>query len=166
MIDILIDELTNSIKHRETDAEFETILALATKEEIKALENWQFDWLTEMTKGKVYKLIKTDEPNLIQGLISLEIQKGFVFVNILENAPFNVGKKGIYKGVGGNLFAFACKVSFESGFDGYVSFIAKNQLIKHYETLLEAQLISSQRMIIDTKAATKLVKHYFKNIEL
>jgi hypothetical protein len=40
-------------------------------------------------------------------------------------------------------------------------------LCKSFEMpTLEAQLISSQRMIIDTKAATKLVKHYFKNIEL
>ena len=77
-----------------------------------------------------------------------------------------MGKTGIYQGVGGNLFAFACKQSFELGFEGYVTFDAKTQLIKHYSTHLGAQLISSQRMVIDTLAATQLVKQYFKNYKL
>jgi hypothetical protein len=166
MINILIDELTNSIKRRETGEEFETIVELITLEEIKILNDWQFNWASERIKRNVFKLSKIIEPDVIQGLISLEQQKGYIYVNIVENAPFNMGKTGVYQGVGGNLFAYACKVSFEMGFDGYVTFDAKTQLIKHYTTHLGAQLISSQRMVIDTLAATQLFKKYFKNFTL
>jgi hypothetical protein len=166
MINILIDELTNSIKKRETGEEFKTDLELITLEEIKILKGWQFNWASERMKRNVFKLTKIIEPDVIQGLISLEKQRGYIYVNIVENAPFNMGKTGVYQGVGGNLFAYACKVSFEMGFDGYVTFDAKTQLIKHYSIHLGAQLISSQRMVIDTLAATQLINQYFKTFKL
>ena len=52
-------------------------------------------------------------------------------MNLLESAPFNVGKKKLYEGVSGNLVAFACKLSFQKGFEGYVAFTSKTNLIKH-----------------------------------
>jgi hypothetical protein len=58
-----------------------------------------------------------ENKNIIQGLISLSVNEEFVFVNLVENAKFNRGKKKIYVGVGGNLFAFACLKSKEFGFD-------------------------------------------------
>jgi len=33
-------------------------------------------------------------------------------MNLLENAPFNVGQNKLYEGVAGNLVAFACKFPF------------------------------------------------------
>jgi hypothetical protein len=78
------------------------------------------------------------------------------------NAPANIGKQGIYEGVGGNLFAFACQLSFQHGFEGFIAFDAKSSLIKHYEKTLFAKQISTQRMIIDTNGAMRLVQSYFK----
>jgi hypothetical protein len=60
------------------------------------------------------------------------------------------------------LFAFACKISEENNFDGYVSFIAKTELIEHYRNSLGAKLVSNQSMIIDEIAAKKLITRYFK----
>jgi len=54
-------------------------------------------------------------------------------MHLLENAPFNKGKTKIYSGVAGNLVAFACRISFQRGYDGNVSFLSKSQLIDHYE---------------------------------
>jgi len=34
-------------------------------------------------------------------------------MNLIENAKFNKGEKKLYKGVTGNLVAFACKTAFE-----------------------------------------------------
>jgi hypothetical protein len=84
-------------------------------------------------------------------------------MNLLESSPFNIGKNKLYEGVAGNLVAFACKVSFQKGSDGYVAFNAKTNLIKHYEENLGAYHFKGQRMIIETEAATKLVKKYFKS---
>ncbi len=53
-------------------------------------------------------------------------------MDLLESAPFNRGKNKLYEGVAGNLVAYACKVSFQNGFDGYLSFTAKTKPIDHY----------------------------------
>lgn len=87
-------------------------------------------------------------------------------MDLIESAKFNKGKSKLYKGVAGNLVAFACKLSFESGYDGVVSFIAKTQLIKHYEQTLGANLFGGNRMFIDTREAFILTTKYFKDITL
>ncbi len=62
----------------------------------------------------------------------------------------------------GNLVAFACKLSFQLGFEGYVAFTAKTNLIKHYEKSLGAKNFGGQRMYLETKEARYLVEKYFK----
>lgn len=57
-------------------------------------------------------------------------------MHLVENAPFNKGKTKVYAGVAGNLVAFACKLSFQRGHEGNVSFISKTQLIHNYEKSL------------------------------
>lgn len=83
-------------------------------------------------------------------------------MNLLENAPFNIGKGKLYEGVAGNLVAFACKLSFQLGFEGFVAFTAKTKLIKHYEESLGAYHVGGQKMIIPTHSAKQLVDKYFK----
>jgi len=52
-------------------------------------------------------------------------------MHLIESAPFNIGKTKVYLGIPGNLVAFACKLSFQRGGEGYISFIAKTKLIDH-----------------------------------
>jgi hypothetical protein len=73
------------------------------------------------------------------------------------------GKKKLYEGVPGNLVAFACKISFQRGNQGFVSFHAKTKLIDHYCNTLGAYHFGNHLMVIDTEAATKLVNKYFKS---
>ena len=94
--------------------------------------------------------------------MSVETRAGFVFVSLIENAPFNRGTDKIYRGVAVNLFAFACKLSAEKGFDGFVAFEAKTDLIAHYQTILGAQQIgTSNRMFIEELQAQKLIQLHF-----
>lgn len=67
----------------------------------------------------------------------------------------------MYAGVPGILVAFACKLSFQRGHEGNVSFFSKTQLVQHYIDTLEALHIGGRTMIIDTNAALKLIKKYF-----
>ncbi|MFZ4799942.1 MAG: hypothetical protein ACOYMA_20800 [Bacteroidia bacterium] len=83
-------------------------------------------------------------------------------MNLLESAPFNIGKDKLYEGVAGNLVAYACKLSFQYGFEGFVAFTSKTQLISHYEETLGAFHIGGHRMIITTDSAKILVEKYFK----
>ena len=75
----------------------------------------------------------------------------------------NKGKKKIYAGVPGNLVAFACKLSFQRGHEGNVSFISKTQLVQHYIESLGAIHFGGRLMIIDTNAALRLLNKYFPN---
>ena len=102
-------------------------------------------------------------PNIIQGLICLEVKADHVYMHLIENALFNKGKSKMYAGVLGSLVAFACKVSFQRGHNGNVSFLSKTQLIDHYEKTLGAFHFGGRVMIIETEAALKLIDKYFKN---
>lgn len=63
-----------------------------------------------------------------------------------------------------NLAAFACRLSFQRGFEGNVSFVSKTQLIDHYNETLGAFHAGGRLMIIETEAALRLMNKYFKNI--
>lgn len=104
--------------------------------------------------------------NIIQGLICVLDKGDHIFRDLIESAKFNKGENKLYKGVAGNLVAFACKTSFEKGYDGIVSFIAKTQLIHHYSETLGAKLFGGNRMFIDTKDAYILTTKYFKDFRL
>jgi len=82
-------------------------------------------------------------------------------MHLIESAPFNVGKRKTYLGVPGNLLAFACKLSFQRGGEGYVSFIAKTKLINHYIESLGAVHVGGHIMVIKTPEALKLINKYF-----
>jgi len=166
-IDIEIDKLTNSIENRITKDSFQTeilILEKADLNHISKKNGWLFNWKAEfeLPDRTVYKLTITGNPTIIQGLICITEKEDHVYMHLIESAPFNRGEDKIYLGVPGNMVAFACKVSFHRGFEGYVSFVAKSQLIEHYIKSLEAINIGGQLMVINTKAALKLINKYFK----
>ena len=165
MIDIIIDRLTNSIRNTISGDQFNThIIQITANEKGITKKDWVFNWKQEVEdKNKeVYKLVIENNEGIIQGLISITDNHDHIFMNLIESAKFNKGKNKLYEGVPGNLVAFACRLSFEKGYDGIVSFIAKTKLIKHYETSLGATIFRGNQMFIDTPAALKLIRQYFK----
>ena len=167
-LDFIIDKLTNSIENVVTGDSFVTEISILANNELKAISKangWLFNWKEEFKEPArdVYKLTIVNNPTIIQGLISLEVKADNVYMHLVESAPFNKGKTKVYSGVPGNLVAFACKLSFQRGHQGNVSFLSKTQLITHYTQSLGAIHIGSQRMIIETQAALKLINKYFKN---
>ncbi len=165
--DFIIDRLTNSILNTISGDSFQTEVIRLGKSDMKHItktKGWNFNWKQEFDeiKKEVYKLTIVNNPNIIQGLLSVTIEQDHVFMALLESAPFNIGKRKIYEGVAGNLVAYACKISFQKGFEGFVVFTAKTKLIDHYEKNLGANHFKNQRMIIDTQAAKTLVEKYFR----
>ncbi len=164
----IIDKLTDSILNTISGDSFQTEVNKLTTIDIINItkkNNWKFDWKSEFNdiQKEVYKLSIVNNSKIIQGLLSITIEKDHVFMNLLESAPFNIGKNKLYEGVAGNLVAFACKLSFQKGFDGYVAFTSKTNLIKHYEENLGAYHFKNQRMILEPIASKKLVEKYFKS---
>ena len=169
-IDEEIDGLASSVVRQSTGQVFSTrIIAFdeLSQQQRAELAEWRFDWRLEINRGErdVIALL-VEGSDTIQGLMSVEPAEGFVFVHLLESAPHNVGQNKLYRGVPGNLFAYACARSFALLFDGFVGFEAKTELIEHYKVSLEAEQIgSSSRMIIATGAALRLVKQYFQETD-
>ena len=165
-LDFEVDKLTNSIENVVTGDSFPTDITLISFSDLKTVtikNGWQFDWKLELKQPEkdVYKLTIVNNQSIIQGLISLEIKSDHVYMHLVESAPFNKGKTKIYAGVPGNLVAFACKLSFQRGNEGNVSFFSKTQLVQHYIDTLGAMHFGGRIMIIDTKAALKLINKYF-----
>ena len=162
----IIDKLTNSIENVVTGDSFATEISILTPSDHKNIlkkQGWQFNWKLESNypERDVYKLTIVGNPNIIQGLVSLEVKPDHVFMHLVESAPFNKGKSKMYSGVPGNLVAFACKLSFQRGNDGNVAFLSKSQLINHYIETLGAIHWGGRLMIIESTAALKLVQNYF-----
>ena len=166
-LNILIDKLTNSIENTFTGEVFDTEIARLTFADKKHLKKsaWQFDWHKELEdqSKEIYKLTTINNPTIIQGLLSLEDKQDHIFIHLIESAKFNIGKNKVYLGIPGNLVAYACKVSVDKGYEGFVAFDAKSALIKHYEQSLYATHFRGQRMFIETSAALRLISQYFKS---
>lgn len=170
-LNFVIDKLTNSIENRITGDTFATSIIHLTMGDLKTVtkkNGWVFDWKFELNQPEreVYKLTTTENQKIIQGLISLEIKFDHVYMHLVESAPFNKGREKVYEGVAGNLVAFACRLSFQRGFEGNISFVSKTQLINHYVETLGVFHAGGRLMIIETRAALKLLDKYFKNTEL
>jgi hypothetical protein len=167
-LDFIIDKLTNSIENVITGDSFQTEISILQNSDLKSVakkNGWLFNWSEEFKNPvrDVYKLTISGNSKIIQGLVSLEIKSDHVYMHLVENAPFNKGQTKVYSGVAGNLVAYACKLSFQRGHYGNVSFLSKSQLVEHYEKTLGALHFGGRIMIIETKSALKLINKYFQN---
>ena len=167
-LDFEVDKLTRSIENVRTGDSFSTVVSVFVKEDLKSVSRrngWKFNWKDEwaLNDREVYKLTIESSPEIIQAVISLRIEENFIYMPLIESAPFNRGVDKVYLGAPGNLVAFACRLSFQRGFDGFVSFHAKTALIDHYVKTLGAAHHGGQLMVIESTAAAFLVDKYFKS---
>jgi len=165
-LEFVIDKITNSIENTLTGEVFDTEVVRLTVKDASQIKkgDWKFQWAQEIkdkTK-EVYKLTTTNNPTIIQGLISIEDKQDHLFMHLIESAKYNKNKNKVYLGVPGNLVAYACKISFEKGYEGFLAFDAKTTLIKHYQESLYATHFRGLRMFIETRAAQRLISQYFK----
>ncbi len=112
-LDFEIDKLTNSIENSLSGEIFETEITHITSKEIKLINKseWVFDWKAELkiTSNMVYKLTTLNNSTILHGLICLTDKQDHIVMPLIESAKFNKGNKKLYKGVAGNLVAFAVR---------------------------------------------------------
>ncbi len=166
-ININIDELTPCLRDSETGKLVDTSFKTVDSIDAKALKQsgWSFDWSKPFAKNETVAQLTVKDDSKIQGLIAYKDmpENKAVYVDIVEGAPENNGRHGRYKGVGGHLFAIACRESVKKGYGGFVYFDVKTKLTDHYAKELGARPVSGGRMYIDESAARKLIKDYFKD---
>jgi hypothetical protein len=167
-LDIEIDKLTNSILNTISGDSFPTDVYPVQLTDLKKVTKkykWKFNWRQEfkLKDRTVFKLTIINNPHIIQGLLSISDLGDHYYLHLIESAPFNLGKNKLYEGVPANLFAFTCKVAWDKGYEGFVSFTSKTALIEHYTNTLGATHVGSHKMIIYPKEAQKLIKKYYPN---
>jgi len=165
-LDFEVDKITESIENAEKGEALETLVLPVNQEELSKVNKkngWLFDWKFEYAQEnrQVYKLVTTQDTGTIHGLVSFEEDKGFMYMHLLESAPFNRGKAKKYFGVAGNLVAHVCKTSMQCGFDGVISFRSKTALIEHYEKTLGAVHLGGGIMAIYEEDSKNLIDKYF-----
>lgn len=165
-IEFYVDAITNSIVHVASGKSVDTEVSLMTAVDLKGILNrdgWRFNWKKEgqHPDREIYKLVIQND-NAVQGLLSLQTAENYIEMHLIETAPHNYGRAKIYTGTAGNLVAFACRKSFEMGFEGFVAFREKSRLIQHYIDTLGAEVIFRDRMCIWGKSAIKIVNSYYK----
>lgn len=152
LVSIEIDKLTNSIVNRISGDVFDTNVVKASDKDLKQAtpkNGWAFDERKQSTEGDIYKLVIADsDTNIIQGLVCLRDGNDHIYLSLIESSPFNKGKDKVYQGVAGNLFAYACKTTYEKKYEGFVAFHAKTALIEHYEKTLGAKRIGKSLLMI------------------
>ena len=162
---LYLERLSDNVKARTIIKEIKY-----SKNEFK---NWLFDW--SKTEKKAYKILAlyVEGDNRIQGAISIREnpQNRTIEIDIVESAPFNSSynkkiKDKEYNGVGICLFVEVCKRSFKNGYDGYVEFTAKSNLVKYYMDNMRAIPIDAQRMYINTSGAKWLIEKYYGGVDL
>lgn len=168
LIGVEVDVLSESVIEIATDIVYATEVTNVDSDflnNIKKKYGWQFNWREEYKRHyrEIFKLTIREKESIVLGLISFELKDDHVHVHLVESSPQNKGKEKKYLGIGGNLFAFACKISYEFGFEGNISFLSKTNLIEHYSITLGANHLGNGKMIIREMAALLLVKKYFKN---
>jgi len=109
-IDVQIDKLTNSIENTTTGEVFDTQTARLkriNKGQIRKTD-WKFNWHLELEdrSKEIFKLTTTNNPLIIQGLISIEDKTDHIFMHLVESSKFNIGKNKTYFGVIRNITKF------------------------------------------------------------
>ncbi|NHN33341.1 hypothetical protein [Paenibacillus agricola] len=124
--------------------------------------DWEkaFDWKIYFGRPhfEVYKMVVSGN-DILQGAIALERKEDHIYVHLIESAPRNRFDK-VFKYVGLNLIAFACKRSMDLGYGGFVSLHSKTRLISYYQRNMFAQHIGGGTMIITESSAKRLVMLY------
>jgi hypothetical protein len=166
-LDFEIDKLTRSVENVLSGDSFPTDISYLTRADLNQVtkkNGWLFNWKKELgtDNREVYKLTIQGNPSVIQGLVSISVEDDHMYMHLIESAPFNKGRAKIYLGVPGNLVAYACRLAFQKGFDGFVSFHSKTKLIDHYIKTLGAYHFGGHLMIIETLPARALIEKYFK----
>ncbi len=99
---IEIDKLTNSILNTISGDSFPTDVHPLSKADLKNLtkkNGWLFNWAGEfkLSDRQIFKLTIRNNPDIVQGLLSISDYNDHYYLHLIESAPFNLGKNKLYE---------------------------------------------------------------------
>jgi hypothetical protein len=153
--------LKDAIIFNPTGKKYNAVASPATIKEIKQHKDYfSFDFIEIVKDFTIYKIYKQGDETVVHGLVAFKPSLGILSCANMETNIINLKPLLIHGGIGKSMVALCCKISFDLGFDGYITFEAKNNLMPYYRRL-GAENIGGLRMAIATKEAQKLVDLYF-----
>lgn len=133
-----------------------------SKVEIRSLfvdKNFTFDWSIE--KGNdVYKIYLKNEDEILGLMSIIDFPNEFrIYINLIESAISHRGKEKTILNIPGCLIAFACKIAFLKGYDGFVSLTPKTLLRKYYNETYGFIPMGTQMAIFGREAHSIIQKY-------
>lgn len=127
-------------------------------------KDWDFDWSRPQKEGfPVYELFIKGNKD-VQGRIAFRPEGGVTLAQLIESRAENRGRHGKYINVGSHLFAIAALISFQAGYDGWIAFEAKTDLIDHYRSIGAQSTFGPKEkpMHFETPAAKRLIDEHLE----
>lgn len=143
------------------DAVIEKLIKSVIKK-LKGNKKFTFDWSLEV-ENDVYKINLLDEDEIL-GLVSIiDYPEEFrLHINLIESSKAYREKKKLLNNIPGCLIAFVCQLSFERGYEGFVSLVPKTELVKYYEERYGFEQMGNQ-MAVYYELSNSIIKKYLGN---
>jgi hypothetical protein len=134
-------------------------------------DGWNFNWrkLVREESGTAYLLRTLNSPEKIEGALHLRIISGMMIMEVLELAPWNIGKTNKrFDFVAGCLIAFGCResIKIEGAYKGFLVFMSKSNLIEWYVKKYKVELALGQRMFISSENGERLIGEYLNRTKI
>lgn len=125
-------------------------------------ERFDFDWEEEF-EYEIYKIRLVNDARVL-GLMSVQgiSREQRIEIRLLESSRENVGAFKEYDRLAGCLIAFACKLSFKEGLEGFVSLRPKTELIKLYVEKYNFSPMGNQ-LFVSERTSEMLISEYLEN---
>ena len=156
--------LYNAITLNATGNKWNILAIPMTSREIKKHQHHFTDFNFEELKSEgntVYKVCRENEEGILQGMFAFKEGTGFLDCANMEVSEINKRPIILYSGVGKAMVAVCCKISLDLGYEGYISFTAKNRLFNYYKRMGACQIGASNKFYINEKTAAFLIDAYF-----
>lgn len=126
---------------------------------LKGSKKFLFNWSTEI-ENEVYRVNLVGDQEIL-GLISLiDVSEELrIHINLIESSKENQGKTKQYDHIPGCLIAFACRIAFEKGYDGFVSLIPKTKLIDYYRNKFGFFSVGTHMAVFNASAQEIIIKY-------
>lgn len=151
----------------ETGQEVDAVISVAISSDAPLKKDgWKFNWreLFRTEGASFFKIALNNSPKKVEGFVMFSIYFGeMVYMNNLELAPHNIGKRKKYDWIAGCLIAYGCRFSLEEGkgnYQGFLTFESKTELIPLYVEKYGAIRTLGQKMFIDHTQGETLIEQY------
>ena len=153
----LIDTKTS----KKLDATIEKLIKSAIRK-LKGNKKFTFDWSLEI-ENDVFKINLKGEEKIL-GLVSIiDYPEEFrLHINLIESSKAYRGKNKLLENIPGCLIGFVCQLSFEKGYEGFVSLVPKTELIKYYNERYGFEQMGNQ-MAVYYEKSNSIIEKYLGN---